>query len=94
MIPLLEPPILVDGALVHLVLKLSGEGQVRIVLKLCGERLSDAFVDRNVDGLGRRKRGQRPTAADAGMNEHFDAPARNAISLETEVIHEGKDAHA
>jgi hypothetical protein len=28
------------------------------------------------------------------VHYHVDAPAHRAISLETEVIHEGKDAHA
>ena len=46
-----------------------------------------------LDGPG-RERGKGPTAADADVDNHIDAPAHNAISLETEVIHEGKDAHA
>jgi hypothetical protein len=37
---------------------------------------------------------KHPTAADADVNDHIDTSAHNAISLETEVIHEGIDAHA
>ena len=59
-----------------------------------GLSLREGLVNMNVDGAGREKGGEVPTATDAGVNDHLDASAHNAISLETAVIHEGVDAHA
>jgi hypothetical protein len=78
---------------VHVVLRERGVWQGSLILL--------DLVNMNVDGLGRRPAvevslilGEHPTAADADVNKHIDAPAHNAISQEREVIHEGEDAHA
>ena len=59
-----------------------------------GLSLREGLVNMNVDGRGGCPMEGHPTATDADVDNHIDAPAHNAISLETEVIHEGKNAHA
>ena len=56
--------------------------------------LEGLVVEIHLDGARRGVGGKEPTAADADVDNHLDAPAHNAVRAQTSFVHEGVDAHA